>query len=351
MDTSLVSVVVPVYNSELYIKQCIDSIICQSYRNLEIIVVDDGSTDSSLLILQDLMGSDTRIKIIEQKNQGVSKSRANGMRKAQGEYLVFVDSDDWLDTDVIEKAVKICQENDADVVLWPYRREHRDASIPNCVFNDKIRLWEESTISQLYRRIVVPIGEELKVPYKVDSISPVWGKLYKRELVKNIDFVDLNLIGTSEDTLFNIYAFSKFKRAVYFAGSFYHYRKYNSSSITYKYNMNLTSKWNALYELIYIHLREKKVSKDFLVALNNRICLGIIGLGINITEDSKLTYIDKRRELKRILNLETYKLSLSYFDISYLPVVWRVLFLLLKYKFVDLALCFFYMLNLIRKTR
>ena len=99
----LVSVVVPIYNTEKYLRNCLDSIIAQTNQNLEILLVDDGSTDSSGKIADSYAKKDTRIKVIHQKNTGLSSARNTGINHSSGEYLTFVDSDDYIATQMIEK--------------------------------------------------------------------------------------------------------------------------------------------------------------------------------------------------------------------------------------------------------
>ena len=102
----LISVIVPIYNREKYLRTCLDSIVNQSYKNLEIILVDDGSTDDSVTICEEYATDDLRIKIIRQENQGVAAARNAGLRQAAGQYVGFVDSDDWLDKRAYEILVK-----------------------------------------------------------------------------------------------------------------------------------------------------------------------------------------------------------------------------------------------------
>ena len=113
----LISVIVPVYNSEKYLKECINSILHQTYENIEIIIINDGSTDNSLLISQELQKEDKRIKIINQKNSGVSYSRNKGIQEATGEYIMFVDSDDFIVQNYIELMYKEITKNNYDACI------------------------------------------------------------------------------------------------------------------------------------------------------------------------------------------------------------------------------------------
>ena len=113
MKTPLVSIIVPVYNTEKYIRECLDSLTQQSYSHIEIIAVDDGSTDNSLCLLKELSVKDNRLKVSSQPNQGVSVARNLALSKATGTYVMFVDADDWIDSSTIEECLQAIE--DADV--------------------------------------------------------------------------------------------------------------------------------------------------------------------------------------------------------------------------------------------
>ena len=120
---SLVSIIVPAYNAEKFIDKCIRSVLNQSYPNLELILVDDGSTDETGKICEEYASKDTRVRVIHKKNSGVSAARNMGLSSAIGEYVVFLDSDDWLDEDIVELALKKYQKNCINiwgfVCYWP----------------------------------------------------------------------------------------------------------------------------------------------------------------------------------------------------------------------------------------
>lgn len=153
MDNVLVSVIVPVYNSEKYLEECIDSIVNQTLRNIEIIFVDDGSTDSSLTILEQYQKNDDRIRIIRQKNQFAGVARNNGLKAATGKYVIFLDSDDFFELNMLEKTTNLAETFQVELVhfdYWYYDSEtkhrvprRRKYNLPQKVFSAKELTAEE----------------------------------------------------------------------------------------------------------------------------------------------------------------------------------------------------------------
>ena len=331
MENLIISIIIPVYNTEKYLQECIDSVRQQSYKNLELIFINDGSTDNSSVILDRAAESDTRIKIVEQENSGLSAARNRGMREASGDYIMFLDSDDWLDKKTCEIALGKMKQYDADVVFWSYIREYREKSLKTPLFSDKEIIWQFNNIRSLFRRMVGLTGKELVEPQKTDSLITAWGKLYKKSVLNDINFVDTKIIGT-EDALFNIQVFSQVQTAVYIPGYFSHYRKYNEISLTHQYKTKLAKQWKELYQRILQVLRTRKMDKECFSALNNRICLGLIGLGLNLVEDNKMNFNEKIDELHRILDMQHYKKALAAFSVRELPIYWKVFFVCAKLR-------------------
>ena len=108
-NSPLVSVIIPVYNTEKYLLKCVDSVLAQTYTNIEIILVEDGSPDNCPTLCDEYAKKDSRIKVIHKKNEGSSLARKTGINNANGEYLAFVDSDDWVEENYIKKAIRICR--------------------------------------------------------------------------------------------------------------------------------------------------------------------------------------------------------------------------------------------------
>ena len=332
-----VSVIIPVYNTKKYLAECLNSVCAQTYSQLEIIVVDDGSTDDSGTLLQEYSSKDNRIQVITQKNQGLSAARNIGLEFSSGKYVLFLDSDDWIDEKTIDTAVQKITQTESDVVLWSYTREYSTSSKPVYLFGENIRTWNESEIKTLYQQLIGPQGEQLRNPQKIDSLVTAWGKLYKRSIIGNIRFVDTKIIGT-EDALFNIQVFSQVKRAIYIPNIFSHYRKTNSDSLTKRYKKQLVYQWKELYRRIKLHLDSENASLECYHALSNRIALGLIGLGLNLAEDDRLNFTQKKQELKKILQMSHYRAALDSLPLGYFPVHWKVFFICAKHRW-SFSLC------------
>ena len=231
----MISIIVPIYNVAPYLPQCLDSLVNQTYRDLEIICVNDGSTDNSLQIVEEYAAKDERIKVISRENKGISASRNEALDIAQGEWTMFVDSDDWIDTTTCQTAIDTALQHQADVVMWAYTREYKGQSLLK-LYWDKETIWEKD-IRLLQRRMVGPVGQEVTRPDTLDSWGTLWGKLYRTSYIQQavpIRMIDTNRIGTCEDVLFNIAYMGRIQKAVYIPQALYHYRKGDSYTGTHK---------------------------------------------------------------------------------------------------------------------
>ena len=235
MINGLVTIIVPIYNAEAYLEQCLYSLINQSYKSLDIICINDGSNDESYEILKRFSVIDQRINVISKNNEGVSASRNIALSQAKGEFIMFVDADDWLEANTVELAIQKMIAFSSDVVIWSYCSERNNKSVTKHIF-DKDYVFSDIDIKRrIHRRFIGLINDELAHPELADSLCPVWGKLYRSILIKDIQFVDLKIIGTYEDGLFNLNAFGKVKKAVYIDLPLYHYRRNNDCSQTNKF--------------------------------------------------------------------------------------------------------------------
>ena len=232
----MISVIVPVYNAEAYVSRCLESILNQTYRDIRVVCVNDGSTDGTGAILEDFRRRDSRVEVLARENSGLSASRNAGLERADGEYVMFADADDWLDAHACADAVKAMRERDADIVFWSYVKEYESVSSP-VLFWPEEHVFEGEAMAWLRTRLLGPGGAELARPERMDSYGTAWGKLYRRSLFRDAEsaFVDTALIGSAEDVLCNLSLFGAARRAVYIPSTFYHYRKTASGALTRRY--------------------------------------------------------------------------------------------------------------------
>jgi glycosyltransferase EpsH len=335
MNNDLISIIIPVYNAESHLSKCLNSIIHQSYQNLEIICVDDGSTDNSHKILTNYAIIDRRFKIIKQKNSGASIARNIALDNVTGKYIMFVDSDDYLELNACEIAISTAQKNNADLIFWSYVREFTNQSKEKHFFWDDGEIFEEGSVKNLlHRRLVGPLKEELAHPDYLYSFEPLWNKMYRSDYIlkNNIKFTDIKQISTSEDGIFNLHALKYVTKAVYIKKCLYHYNKTNVSSITSNYKPHLFIQWLKLFEIIKNYIIQNNLPQCYYEALNNRIALSVLFLGLNILQaDSNL--FKKIQLISRILYTSEYKHACKQLKLKYFPLHWKIFFLAVKLKF------------------
>lgn len=326
----MISVIVPVYNAEDYLSRCMGSILNQTYRDLQVICVNDGSTDGSGKVLEELARRDGRVRVAVQENAGLSASRNAGLELAQGEYVMFVDADDWLDEHACEAAMEAMTGHEADIVFWSYAREYETASYPVRFWPEK-RVFEGESMVWLRNRLLGPSGSGLVRPERLDSCGTVWGKLYRRSLFteSRASFVDTALIGSAEDVLCNLSLFGAARRAVYIPATFYHYRKTAAGALTRRYKPDLAGQWEELFRRMERHVRETGASPEAERALQNRKALSVIFLGLNIC-DAPTSSFRKCRMLHELLKRDWCLSAVRELPLGPLPLHWKVFFLTVK---------------------
>lgn len=216
MNTPLLSVIIPCYNTEKYLEKCITSILKQSYTNIEVILINDGSTDKTPLICDNLSNIDKRIKVIHQSNQGASITRQNGINLSKGEYITFVDSDDWIHPQMYEFMMEGLYNSHADIA--------------QCGVCDAL---EENNQIILKHRKTKTINNQYQTYDKIRGVIEIlddtkwqsyfWNKIYKKELFSNIQFPIGR--GLDEDTSVMYHLFHRANSSIYFDSEFYFYLK------------------------------------------------------------------------------------------------------------------------------
>jgi len=214
----LISVIIPVYNVEMFLPQCVDSVLGQTYKNIELILIDDGSTDTSGEMCDKYMQTDKRVKVIHQKNRGVSAARNAGLDAAQGQWVTFVDSDDWIAPDMCEKLLTAALANDAQIAMCGCTIYMLDGSVSSVILSAGSALIENEK------------ALEYMVKQNKNFVRSVYSKLYHRSITSLLRF-DKD-ISHGEDILFVVKALSLYGGSIGYIAEGLHHRRYRKGSLT-----------------------------------------------------------------------------------------------------------------------
>ena len=216
MNQPLVSIILPVYNAQNHLARCVGSICAQTYRNIEIIILKDGSKDQSLPVCEEFRQKDPRILLVDKANSGVSDTRNLGLKLASGKYVEFVDSDDYLDPDFTERLVAAAEENEADFVIAPYKMViPAGASKPEQVLDkiqDELGVMSVARPPEVREYGFLPAGVYDKDTFALRLMdkpasyfySVLWNKLYRRDILTGNDIQFVSEMRWAEDLVFNL---------------------------------------------------------------------------------------------------------------------------------------------------
>ncbi|WP_343347203.1 glycosyltransferase [Terrisporobacter petrolearius] len=310
----LLSIIVPAFNIENYISRCLESLINQNYKNIEIIVVDDGSKDKTGEIIDDYAKQDYRIKFIHKKNEGVSIARNTGIDIAKGDYIGFVDGDDTVDKEMFEILIKNAVDYNADISHCGYKM----------VFPSRIDYYYNT------ENIIIQNNYDgLEGLLKADKIEPgLWNKIYKANL-----FNDFRLnpnIKYNEDLLANFYLFKRSKKSVFYDKCMYNYLIRKGSAATKEISPN-----KLIDPILVIKEIKGYLEKDYELydIAYRRYLTGLVGICRNTQCRNDKYFSDYIKESKKILKRELYninnkhlirgKLKYMVYGVVYMPIIFN----------------------------
>lgn len=318
-----VSIIVPVYNAEQYISKCIESVLCQTFTNFELILVNDGSTDGSADICRNYANIDARVQFYEQENQGVCSARNRGLNVAIGETVTFVDSDDWMEKRGLELLLNEYKSSKADLIIGDIAFAEGDKVRKIRVFNKSFVTDDKSWIDK-YEMACIGYGYNPNPGTKLNivGLGSMGNKLYKRELVEKYKLCfDSYTLGIYEDNLFVLYFLEHVRRVSYISEVVYNYRKVvNSNSRGFKHNTLEINK--RIFEKIveFIEANKKDNKEDYYKALYIYVIRRLeasLSVYFFATENGK-SFTKKLNELQNIILEEPYKTAIQKVD-------WRLL--------------------------
>lgn len=318
------TIIIPTYNSQQYIEKCIVSIINQTYTNLEIIIIDDNSKDRTYDICKKIQKKDTRIKLMKNsENKGVSTTRNKGISISTGEYITFVDADDYIEKNMYEKLINKLEEEDVDIAMCNFFSEEKNRDIRDNIKN---------------KDMIFSDNEMLKYIFLSDYFCGfAWNKIYKSDIIKNNKLNFNDNIFICEDLLFNCQYISKIKRGFYTTNKMYHYVQRNNSS----YNNTYSERWETViqaYEKMKLYIKEeglknfqysylysllnlkeklyieKHKKKEMLYDINRKIKVNIVG-------------IKKNKDLSLKLKIKIY---IKLYMMKFFVILKKIKFIIIK---------------------
>jgi glycosyltransferase involved in cell wall biosynthesis len=341
----LVSVIVPIYKVEKYLVHCLESIVHQTYRDLEIILVDDGSPDNCPQICDDYKKKDNRIKVVHKENAGLGFARNSGLKIATGEYVLFVDSDDWLSIDTISALMDYVQTYNPDMIIFGYYNV-APGKIPVC----------QKAINELYvcneeviDRVLLPIiGADSKKKVDFELHISVWNKLYKRSIIEqyNIEFVSEREY-LSEDYFFNFDYILNSRKVVFITECYYYYRM-NPVSLSNFYKPERFDNSVRLINELQQRIENAGLTKRIEYRLD-RLFLMKTRKNIQLIANCSLKLGDKRKETSKILNNKMLVKTLSRYPIQHYAIHHKVPFIFMKYKLTMSVIMLYWLQARIKK--
>lgn len=329
MKTSF-SIIVPVYNTpEAYLRQCILSLKNQTYTDIEIILVNDGSTHDCERICDEFANLDERIRVIHQENKGVSTARNRGIDVASKPWILFVDPDDWVDVNLCESINNYLEcDTDVDILMFTYIEEMKSSQVPHLLGKDKKIKFNKDDHDLLQLSIL-----NYNKSFSPLMVGTIWAKAFRREFLLDNNIMFNKNLPKAQDIIFSLYAIELASKIIYVDMALYHYR-INDSSVCNKYN-------SRIFDYISRVLNE---SQDFINRFEKddrfqeaQKHMAIYSFRANMRIDffniyNPNSYFEKRKSFKNVLNKHEFKNALSCINIKDYSLVSRIEILLLKYK-------------------
>jgi glycosyltransferase involved in cell wall biosynthesis len=312
----LYSILIPVYNVESYLKECLDSVLNQTYKNFEVILIDDGSTDSSGKICDEYKLLDNRIKVFHQTNKGPLATRCEALRRASGDYCLFLDSDDFWDKDLLETINEATMTSQCDMVIYRYKR----VSESGIFISNSVSLFKDKSV----------INKDVLYKYIINSsnLNSLWTKAVKRTIIDiDNDYSNYSSIKHSEDLLQSLVLFYRAETIVYVDKPLYNYR-IRKGSITQQVSKNFISDTSIVRGVLLEYLKKLGYDNEGTLGEFYRHYINNILNYFYIIIYADMPLKDKHIAILSARNQMLYMDSLKYIDAKRLSCPKRILYYL-----------------------
>ena len=310
----LISIIIPVYKVEKYLKRCVDSVIKQTYKNLEIILIDDGSPDNCPKICDDYSKKDKRIEVIHKKNGGVSAARNKGLKLSNGDYIVFVDSDDWLEYNFVEEMLTNLRKNKVDYIVCGYNR----------VYDDK----KEIINGNMNKELIPSSNYLIKLLNVQNGYGFVHMKMINKKALQNVIFNEKLIVG--EDALFNIEVCKNIENVLIYNRPLYNYF-FNSNSVVRKYDDNYCNNYLESMKLMKNYIMNNYKDKEIINNLYNYIAYHILLICVNYCFHPD-NHKKGKQLLKETCNMDLFKEAIKNSNYNDLSITRKISLFSLKHK-------------------
>ncbi len=290
----MISIIIPVYNAATTIERCAESILNQTFRDWELILINDGSTDDSCYVCDAIMKKDKRVRVISQENRGVSAARNRGIQSALGEYISFVDADDYLDNQMIEKLWERCLQDHADLVMCGYKQ----------IIGDVCRLEREVEFSI---RNIQDLSGHFAELYQKGLLNTPCGKLYRKSCVTNLFEEGISL---GEDLLFNLAFLKNCAQITGIRGVYYNYSISLSGTLHTRIPENAEELYFQLYNETMNFCQDILNTSEYEGLIAGRLVVNLYSLLYSFTEG--LNYRDYKNRVTIILGKSEIKDAIAH---------------------------------------
>lgn len=336
MDKGKVTVVVPIYNVQSYLNRCIESIVNQTYKNLEILLVDDGSPDNCPQMCDEWAKKDSRIKVVHKKNEGLGMARNTGIDNATGEYICFIDSDDFMHSRLVEKSINTMTKNDCDFVVYGFcdvteNEQFLCSYIPSpskqiLTGEDVKKIFVKHTFASEYYN-----GEKWTLRLSA------WNCMYSMNVIKSINFKFVSEREIISEDVYSLLMLYPHLKKVGIICDMLYYHRVNSQSITHKFRKDRIEKLNYLYVKLVELCDDLNYDNETKVLMSNPYLSGIIGALKMIVDETSLSEKEKKLLYNHTLNNDIFKEAVNKVDLKSEKFSRRILLALFKFHFKRLS--------------
>lgn len=334
MNEALVSVVLPIYNVEMYLERCIESIVNQTYKNLEIILVDDGSPDHCPQICDEWGKKDSRVRVVHKVNAGLGMARNTGIEHATGKYICFFDSDDYVKTDTIEKIVGLAEKVNADIVTFGYSNVDNNGLVKS--------EYVPCTVKEIFH------GKEVQEEFLPDMLAErkesvnkrlhmsAWASLYSMKLIKENGWKFVSEREIIAEDVYSLLVLYKSVQCVAVLSEALYFYCDNGASLTHTYRKDRYKK----IEKFYIETTQKAKQLGYSEKVIDRVRMPYYSFTIaalKMISRANCSYREKRHYINEIMDSETFRTLINEMDYAEESFSRKVLWMMMKFKLTDIC--------------